>query len=227
MARLVRMSILGLGVATLCVQTVVLAQIPATVVRRVDRARLIQDVTTLASPAFEGRRTGTRGALNVRRWLVDEFRESGLRPGGTNGFLQPFTLRPRESDPTSASASAPEAGGAGANVIGLVPGRERQLKRLVITAHHDHLGVRNGVLYPGADDNASGVAVLLAAARHFARNPPRHPMTFAALDAEEIGLRGARTLLDSPLLPRSGIAMVVNLDMVSRSTANESFAAGT
>ena len=227
MARLVRMSILGLGVATLCVQTVVLAQIPATVVRRVDRARLIQDVTTLASPAFEGRRTGTRGALNVRRWLVDEFRESGLRPGGTNGFLQPFTLLPRESDPSSASASAPEAGGAGANVIGLVPGRERQLKRLVITAHHDHLGVRNGVLYPGADDNASGVAVLLAAARHFARNPPRHPMTFAALDAEEIGLRGARTLLDSPLLPRSGIAMVVNLDMVSRSTANEIFAAGT
>jgi Zn-dependent M28 family amino/carboxypeptidase len=229
MARLVRTRMLGLGVGTLCVQTFLLAQapVPDTVVGRVDRARLIQDVTTLASPAFEGRRTGTRGALNVRRWLVDEFREAGLTPGGTDGFLQPFTLLRRDSDPSSASASSPEVGGAGANVIGLVPGRERQRRRLVITAHHDHLGVRNGVLYPGADDNASGVAVLLAAARHFVRNPPRHPLTFAALDAEEIGFRGARALIDSPLLPRSGIAMAINLDMVSRSAANEIFAAGT
>ena len=70
----------------------------------------------------------------------------------------------------------------------------------MITAHYDHLGMRDGVLYPGADDNASGVAALLAAARYFAANPPRHPMMFAALDGEEDGLRGARALIDSPLL---------------------------
>ena len=158
---------------------------------------------------------------------MDEFREAGLTPGGTDGFLQPFTLTSRDSDPSPASGSSAQVGGAAANVIGLVPGRERQRKLLVITAHHDHLGIRDGVLYPGADDNASGVAVLLAAARHFVRNPPRHPMMFAALDAEEIGLRGARALIDSPVLPRNGIAMAINLDMVSRSAANEIFAAGT
>ena len=228
MTRLVRAPLLTLGVATLCVQVFLRAQapVPDTVVHHVDRARLIRDVTTLASPAFEGRRTGTRGALDARRWLVDAFREAGLTPGGTDGFLQPFPLLRRDSDPSSASAPSAEAGSA-ANVIGLVAGREPRRKRLVITAHYDHLGIRDGVLYPGADDNASGVAVLLAAARHFIRNPPRHPVMFAALDAEEIGLRGARALIDSPLLPRSGIAMAINLDMVSRSAANEIFAAGT
>jgi Zn-dependent M28 family amino/carboxypeptidase len=229
MTPLVRAPLLALGVATLCVQAFLWAQAPApeTVIHRVDRARLIRDVTTLTSPAFEGRSTGTPGALKVRRWLMDEFREAGLTPGGTDGFLQPFTLTSRDSDAAPASGSSAQVGGAAANVIGLIPGRERQRKLLVITAHHDHLGIRDGVLYPGADDNASGVAVLLAAARHFVRNPPRHPMMFAALDAEEIGLRGARALIDSPVLPRNGIALAINLDMVSRSAANEIFAAGT
>ena len=229
MTQPVRAPLLALSVATLCVQAFLWAQAPAadTVGHRVDRARLIHDVTTLASPAFEGRRTGTPGALNVRRWLLDEFRGAGLTPGGTDGFLQTFTLTPRDSDPSPESGSSAPVGRSAANVIGLVPGRERQRKLLVITAHHDHLGIRDGVLYPGADDNASGVAVLLAAARYFVRNPPRHPMMFAALDAEEIGLRGARALIDSPLIPRNGIAMAINLDMVSRSAANEIFAAGT
>ena len=226
---MVRTPPLTLGIATLCLQGLLWAQAPATetVVHRVDRTRLIQDVTTLASPAFEGRRTGTPSALDVRRWLVDEFRGAGLTPAGTDGFLQPFTLASRDSPLSPASGSSVQVGAAAANVIGLVPGREPRRRLLVIIAHHDHLGVRDGVLYPGADDNASGVAVLLAAARHFVRNPPRHPMMFAALDAEEVGLRGARALIDSPLLPPSRIAMAINLDMVSRNSANEIFAAGT
>jgi Zn-dependent M28 family amino/carboxypeptidase len=112
-------------------------------------------------------------------------------------------------------------------VLGRVAGRETRAKSLVVTAHYDHLGVRDQVLYPGADDNASGVAVLLAAARYFVGHPPRHPMMFAALDAEELGLRGARSLVDSALLPRGTVAIAVNLDMVSRNARNEIFAAGT
>ena len=114
MTPLVRAPLLALGVATLCVQAFLWAQAPApeTVVHRVDRARLIRDVTTLASPAFEGRRTGTPGALKVRRWLMDEFREAGLTPGGTDGFLQPFTLTSRDSDPSPASGSSAQVGGA-------------------------------------------------------------------------------------------------------------------
>lgn len=184
------------------------AQSPA---RHVDREQLMRDLTTLASPAFEGRRTGTPGALKARQWIVEQFRGAGLSPAGTEQYLQPFKARDADA----------------ANVIGRLTGREARARTLVITAHYDHLGVRNGILYPGADDNASGVVTLLAAARHFRANPPRHPMLFAALDSEEDGLRGARALVDSRLIERRGTAMNINLDMVSKNDRRELYAAGT
>jgi Zn-dependent M28 family amino/carboxypeptidase len=220
---------LALGAATLCTPTSVWAQAQArtAVIQRLDRAQLMRDVATLSAPAFEGRSTGTPGALKARQWLVDEFRAAGLAPGGTEDYLQPFILAPRDTGSSSQGVRPVQSGRNAANVLGRIPGRDRQAKLLVVTAHYDHLGIREGILYPGADDNASGVAVLLAAARYFVRNPPRHPMLFAALDAEESGLRGARTLIESSLLPPRTIAMTVNLDMVSRSATNEIFAAGT
>lgn len=206
------------------------AQTPAardTAVRHVDRARLMRDVMALAAPAFEGRGTGTRGGLRARQWIVAQFGAIELAPAVRGGYVQPFTVTvPRGR--TGVPEGAPTPGEyRAANVIGRTPAREPGAATLVVTAHYDHFGVRNGVPYPGADDNASGVAVLLAAARHFTADPPRHPMLFAALDAEELGLRGARTLVQSALLPRGRVALNVNLDMVSRNDANEIYAAGT
>jgi Zn-dependent M28 family amino/carboxypeptidase len=184
------------------------AQSPA---RHVDREQLMRDLTTLASPVFEGRRTGTPGARKARQWIVEQFRTIGLTPAGTADYLQPFRFRDS----------------AAANVLGRRAGREPRARLIVITAHYDHLGVRDGVVYPGADDNASGVAALLAVARDVAAAAPRHPLLFAALDGEELGQRGARAVLDSGLIDRRGVAMVINLDMVSRSERRELYAAGT
>ena len=179
--------------------------------RYVDRAELMRDLAVLASPDFEGRRTGTPGSLKARQWIVEQFRTIGLTPAGTAEYLQPFRFRDS----------------AAANVLGRRAGREPRARLIVVTAHYDHLGVRNGVVYPGADDNASGVAALLAAARYVAANAPRHPLLFAALDGEELGQRGARALIDSGLIDRRGVAMAINLDMVSRSERRELYAAGT
>ena len=232
-----RAALLSLGATALLVHALVQAPLTAsltasltaqtTAARHVDRAQLMRDVETLSAPAFEGRRTGSPGALEARQWLVDQFSDIGLAPGGTETYLQPFTFSAR-------SASAPRRGGrsvggdyAAANVIGRIPGRETPERMLVVTAHYDHLGILDDVPYPGADDNASGVAVLLAAARHFVRNQPRHTVVFAALDAEELGLRGARALVNSALLSRGAVALNINLDMVSRNDRNEIYAAGT
>jgi len=231
MSSRVRAALLSLGAAALIVQAPLVAQIATTaadgVARHVDRAQLMGDVEILSAPAFEGRRTGTPGSLKARQWLVDQFRNIGLVSGGTEGYVQPFTFRARV-------AGAPQRGDrpdgvdySAANVIGRIPARETGARTFVVTAHYDHLGIRDGIVHPGADDNASGVAVLLAAARYFVRTPPRHTIVFAALDAEELGLRGARTLVDSALLPRGAVAMNINLDMVSRNDRNEIFAAGT
>ena len=196
-------------------------------VRYVDRAQLMRDLTVLASAEFEGRRTGTPGALKARQWIVEQFRTIGVTPGGTAEYLQPFTFRTTDRRAALPGGRAFRTDFSAANVIGRLAGREPRARMIVVTAHYDHLGVRNGVVYPGADDNASGVVTLLAAARHFKVNAPRHPLLFAALDGEEEGQRGARALLDSALVDRRGVAMNVNLDMVSRNARQEIYAAGT
>ena len=117
-------------------------------------------------------------------------------------------------------------GGGGVNVVGYVRGRSEPERLLVVSAHYDHLGVKNGQVYNGADDNASGVAVLLQLAAHFARNPPEHSILFAALDAEESGLLGAHALVRRLRAERRDVALDVNLDMVSHSERGELYAAG-
>jgi Zn-dependent M28 family amino/carboxypeptidase len=195
--------------------------------RHVDRARLMRELTVLASPEFEGRRTGTPGSLKARQWIVEQFRAAGLAPAGISEYLQPFTFTTTDRRALLPGGRPFRSEYSGANVIGRLAGREPRARLLVITAHYDHLGIRDGVVYPGADDNASGVVTLLAAARYFKDDPPRHPIMFAALDGEEQGQYGARALLDSSLLDRRSVAVNINLDMVSRSDRREIYAAGT
>jgi Zn-dependent M28 family amino/carboxypeptidase len=82
-------------------------------------------------------------------------------------------------------------------------------------------------MYPGADDNASGVAALLAIARYVKAHPLTHPVLFAAFDGEELGLSGSKAFTERPTRPLRDIALNVNLDMVSRNDRNEIYAAGT
>ncbi|HEX8355659.1 MAG TPA: M28 family peptidase, partial [Pyrinomonadaceae bacterium] len=98
---------------------------------------------------------------------------------------------------------------------------------IVVTAHYDHVGVREGVVYNGADDNASGVAVLLQlAARFGGGRPPENSVIFAALDAEEMGLLGAQALVKRLRGEKRDLALNVNMDMVSRSERGELYVAG-
>jgi Zn-dependent M28 family amino/carboxypeptidase len=83
------------------------------------------------------------------------------------------------------------------------------------------------VIYPGADDNASGVAALLAIARYVRQHPLRHRVILAAFDAEEFDLRGAKAFLAVPPVPIAAMALNVNFDMVSRNDRGEIYAAGT
>lgn len=176
---------------------------------------LLADVQTLVSAEFEGRRTGSPGNAKTRGWVLDRFREAGLAPLAGN-FQMPFRF-------TRNTVSME-----GVNIAGLCRGSSVSDRRaIVITAHYDHLGVRGGVMYPGADDNASGVAVLLALARRCRQTPWTHDVVFVAIDAEEQGLQGARAFVAAPPIPKERIALNVNLDMVSRSDKRELWVAGT
>jgi Zn-dependent M28 family amino/carboxypeptidase len=184
---------------------------------RIDADRLMATVTLLADPKFEGRAAGSPGGIAARGVVGEKFRLMGLEPVG-GSYLVPFAFAGRAATPAKVNA---------ANVIGLCPGKDPKLPVFVVSAHYDHLGVRDGVLYPGADDNASGVAVLLEVAAYCRKTPFRRSIVFAAFDAEEGGLNGARAFVASPPIAKERIALNVNLDMVSRSDKREIYVAGT
>lgn len=182
----------------------------------VDSDQLLADIRVLSADSLEGRATGTPGSAKARAYLLEAFESMNLRRFG-DSYAQPFTVF-RPSDTTSYG---------GVNVVGYLEGQALPDSFIVVTAHYDHLGIRNGVVYNGADDNASGVAALLALARHFTAHPPRHSIIFAALDAEEIGLQGARHFVEHPPVKAATLVLNVNMDMVSHSETGELYAAGT
>ena len=193
---------------------------------RVDRERLLRDVTTLASDEFEGRRAGTAGGVKARAWIVNEMRDAGLTPGIGKAFVEPFTFVYEPGRGTSFPGLTRTEIEGSANVLGRIEGTSRG-KWIVVSAHYDHLGVLDDRIYHGADDNASGVAALLAAARWLHVHPPRHPILFIAFDAEEFGSHGAKAFLKANILKKDEIAIDINLDMVSRNDKGELYASGT
>lgn len=101
------------------------------------------------------------------------------------------------------------------NVFGFVEGRVRPEEFILFTAHYDHLGMMgNHAMFPGAHDNASGTALIMDLARHFAQSPADYSVGFLACAAEESGLHGSTFFADHPLIPLERIRMVVNLDLV-------------
>jgi hypothetical protein len=109
------------------------------------------------------------------------------------------------------------------NVLGIIQGSDTG-RNIIVGSHYDHLGTRNGVIYDGADDNASGVSGMLALSRAWAGHPekPSCNIIFAAWTAEEKGLLGSDYFArHSPLIP-DRLSVVINMDMISRSAPEDS-----
>lgn len=165
----------------------------------VSAERLMADVTALASDDMQGRGFGQAGGDRARDYVVVAFGQAGLEPL-EGGWLRPFTAR----------------GIAGENVVGVIRGSAAPDRWIVVTAHYDHEGVRDGQIYNGADDNASGTAALFELARLLRDHPPRYSVMFVALDAEEAGLLGARAFVADAPVPIDQMILNINLDMVAR-----------
>lgn len=188
---------------------------PAAPPVRVDAAQVFRDMETLSSDAMEGRLVGSPGGEKARRYLAGRFKAAGVSPIA-GSYERPFTFSARNS-----------AARTGTNLLGLIRGSRDTDHVIVATAHYDHVGVRDGQVFNGADDNASGVAALLALATHYSASRPEHSILIAALDGEEAGLQGARALLREPPVPVSSMVVNVNMDMLGRDPNNTLFASGT
>jgi aminopeptidase YwaD len=101
------------------------------------------------------------------------------------------------------------------NVCGYIKGTQQPDSFLVYSAHYDHLGAMGTTAYfPGANDNASGVSVLLNLAKYYKKNPPKYSIAFFLFSGEEAGLLGSKYYSEHPLFPLSKIKFLTNLDLL-------------
>jgi aminopeptidase N len=190
-----------------------------------DIERMKADVEWLAGPEREGRGAGGRGLDAAASYIAERFERLGLSPltpaaRGADRYFQPFKMTGENGEPLSTR-----------NVIGVLPGTNPALngQALIISAHYDHLGFgwpdaragAKGKLHPGADDNASGVAVMLEMARLMADAKPDRSVIFAAFAGEEAGLVGARHYVRTAQAPGAPFALSghiadLNIDTVGR-----------
>jgi hypothetical protein len=158
--------------------------------------RLEDTVRFLASDEMRGRGPGTPENRRAAEWILAQFREIGLESS-----LHEFDFH-----------LFPDRKIRAANVVGLLRGASDEI--VVIGAHHDHLGVEEGRIYNGADDNASGVAALLHAARACRRDPPPRTLVFVSFDLEERGMVGSSRFVASNVVDMERVVAMVCLDLV-------------
>lgn len=180
---------------------------------RLDAEYMLEDLRKLSHDAAEGRKTGTKGAEAARRFIIRQL-ETMKAKSLVKGYRHPFSFQNTAGDTIQ-----------GENIVAYIRGQQQTA--IVVTAHYDHLGVIDGKIFNGADDNASGVAALLAMAEYFKNNKPRHTIVFAALDAEEMGLQGAKAFVNDPDIPIDQVILNINMDMISNNDKNELYVAGT
>lgn len=183
----------------------------------INSVSLLQDLTELASPAMAGRATASAGNEKARYYILQRLQQIGVKPC-LQDYLQEFEFK--------------KAGQAiqGHNVLACLPAaaeHQASAPALLLSAHYDHLGLRAGKVHPGADDNASGVAALLALAEELQRQPLQRPVILAFFDAEELGLEGAWAYVRQPDFKPAQLALMVNLDMIGRGDKGELYASGS
>lgn len=180
---------------------------------RLDTEFMLEDLRKLSHDAAEGRRTGTRGAEAARRFIIKQLEDMKAK-NLQDDFRHAFSFKNSQGDTIQ-----------GENIVAYIKGEEETA--FVITAHYDHLGVRDSVVYNGADDNASGVAAMLAMVEYFKSHKPRHTMVFVALDGEEMGLQGAKAFVNDMTVPQEMLKLNINMDMISMNDKNELYVVGT
>lgn len=186
--------------------------------------RIKEDVTFLASDKLEGRQTGTKGEKAAADYIKKRFEELGLSPKGTEGFLQPFTFKPKTNPHEEVKFDVNGDGTiTGNNVIGFIDNKAENT--VIIGAHFDHLGFGGeGSLYRdsikaihnGADDNASGVAILLNLAAKLKKKNTNNNYLFMAFSGEEMGLLGSNYFVKNPTIDTKKVSYMINMDMVGR-----------
>ncbi len=172
-------------------------------------------LTIVASDEMEGRNTGTEGQKKAGRYLIDQYKKDGISfPPGATDFYQkvPSEFMKKGFSPKLNDSE---------NIWTFIEGSEFPNEIVVVSAHYDHVGVKNEEVYNGADDDGSGTVALLEIAQAFQQakkegNGPKRSILILHVTGEEHGLHGSRFYSENPLFPLKNTVADVNIDMIGR-----------
>lgn len=169
-------------------------------------------VYTLASDKYEGRKTGEDGQKLAAKFLENYYKkrtiDGAIHDGNYLQMIPESYFRGRSKDDAS-------------NVIAFIKGSTKPDEYIVLSAHYDHVGVRGGKIYNGADDDASGTSAVLEIAEAFKKaadtgNRPKRSLVFLHVSGEEIGLFGSKYYTENPIFSLENTVANLNIDMIGR-----------
>jgi hypothetical protein len=169
----------------------------------------------VASDEMEGRDTGSKGQKKAGKYLIEQYQKSKISfPKGATNYYQPI---PASYLNAQYNENLPDS----ENIWAYIEGSEKPDEVLVISAHYDHVGIKNGEIYNGADDDGSGTVAVLQIAEAFqkAKNEghgPKRSILFLHVTGEEHGLHGSRYYSEHPLFPIAKTIADINIDMIGR-----------
>jgi hypothetical protein len=188
---------------------------PTKFINTITPEKLKTKLYIVASDEMEGRETGSKGQKKAGKYLIDQYKKSKISyPKGANNYYQPV---PASFLNAKRNEGLPDS----ENIWAYIEGSEKPDEVLVISAHYDHVGVKNGDVYNGADDDGSGTVAILQIAEAFQKakeegHGPKRSILFLHVTGEEHGLHGSRFYSENPLFPIANTVADINIDMIGR-----------
>lgn len=184
-------------------------------VSSISESSLKTNLTIIASDEMEGRETGSEGQKKAGRYIIEQYQKAGISyPKGATNYYQTV---PAAFLNAKRNENLPDS----ENIWAYIEGTDKKDEIVVVSAHYDHVGIKNGQVYNGADDDGSGTVALIEIAKAFQKaknegNVPRRSILILHVTGEEHGLHGSRYYSENPLFPLKNTVADVNIDMIGR-----------
>lgn len=173
------------------------------------------NLTIIASDEMEGRETGSEGQKKAGRYIIEQYKNAGISfPKGATSYYQNV---PAAFLNAKRNENLPDS----ENIWAYIEGTDLKDEIVVVSAHYDHVGIKNGEIYNGADDDGSGTVAIIEIAKAFQKaknegNGPRRSILILHVTGEEHGLHGSRYYTENPLFLLKNTVADVNIDMIGR-----------
>lgn len=190
-------------------------ELPKSALESITATELKNHLYTIASDKMEGRQTGSKGQKKAGKYLIQQYHKMGVSfPKPLKSFYQKI---PAAYLNAKHNEDLPDS----ENILAFIPGTEQPEEIVVISAHYDHLGIEDGKIYNGADDDGSGTVALLEIAQafklaHNSGNGPKRSILILHATGEEHGLHGSRYYTEHPVFPLAKTVADINIDMIGR-----------